>query len=307
MISKEEFRQKCASILDENDIASFKEKRKVRKIALSVSLPIEGFIALIIAVAIHSIFSLIVLPIFLVTVVITLVIIYVSTYVNLENYKEKYVYKLLELLIDGYKYEYSHSGYIEPEVYKRSPYSAYYERYHGEDLVKINIPNDDGSPSDVVMYLSDLDLTKTEEDSDGDSHTVTVFSGCLGYIEFPFQFKCAIGINHCYANKKLTRLKTEDIAFNKNLKIYTDNELEAVVILSPKMMEKLNNFKSKSGGFSLVINNDKLFIHLYNNLFQLKSSKEGINERTFDDIYDDVYLILSIVEEIKNNNKIFKM
>lgn len=307
MISKDQFRQKCSTLIDEKEVALYKKKKTKRNTALAITLPIEIVVAIIIAILLGGRVWFMMFPILPAMITISLVIIFACTRFNWDEYKEKYIYGILALLLDGYKYNYNHSGFIASDVYEKSPYGEYYHHYNGEDMININIPNDDNTPSNVVLHMSDLDITKTIKDSDGDSHTVTVFSGCFGYVEFPFNFKCAIGIDHCYANKKLTRLKTEDIAFNKNLKIYTDNELEALVVLSPKMMEKLNNFKSKSGGFSLVIYDNKLYIHLYKNLFEIKSPKDEFNEKIFDDIYDDVNCILSLINEIQNNNKIFKM
>ena len=114
-----------------------------------------------------------------------------------------------------------------------------------------------------------------------------------------------MGINHYLKNGG--KIKLEDIAFNKSFNIYTDNDLEAYVILTPKMMEKLEKFQKTSGHFSLIILGDRMFFHLNKNIFEMKNLKEGLDSRIFDDIYDDVNTIISIVEEIKNNNKVFKM
>ena len=55
-----------------------------------------------------------------------------------------------------------------------------------------------------------------------------------------------------------------------------------------------------------LVDNKMYFAFPSDNLLELKSYN-GENATVFDGIYDDISNILSIVEELKNNNKIFKM
>ena len=97
-----------------------------------------------------------------------------------------------------------------------------YDKYTGEDLLSVKIPNDDGTPSDVSLSVCDLNVTRQEtrtvrvRNADGstsirtEEYTVTVFSGVFGYIFFPFEFKCGLALN---LSKYGTRIKLEDIKF----------------------------------------------------------------------------------------------
>lgn len=224
-------------------------------------------------------------------------------------YMDTYRDKIIDYLLKGHNYYFNADSFIKEEIFEKSQFEGYYERYTGEDLLVINIPNDDGSESSVNLNLCDLDVTKTEEDDDGDTHTVTVYSGVFGYVEFPFDFKCVLGINSSYYIKglKMEKVKLEDIKFNKVFKIYSNDQIEARYILTPDMMEKLMILACNFVGLRLNLVDNKMYIGSVVNLFELNLSKRNGIESLFDNFYDDVKTILEIVNEIKNNNKIFKM
>lgn len=307
MISKEEYKQKVASFINEDDINIYKKKKLQFKVAMSITLPVEFVIALIVAIVISSPMSFAPFVFFVVIGGVSFVIIYTTTRFKWDQYKEKYIYQILEFLLVDYKYEYDAKRYIQSSVFNASPFAAYYDHYSGEDLIKINIPNDDGTPSSTILSLCDLHITKTEEDADGDTHTVTVFNGIFGYIDFPFEFKCSLGINDYAHGKNMKKIKLEDIAFNKKFKIYTDNQMEALVILTPTMMKKLEDFQNRTKGFAIVLTGNKMYFHIYKDMLEMKRPKKEFTAEVFDDIYDDIHTILSVVEEIKTNNKVFKM
>ena len=68
---------------------------------------------------------------------------------------------------------------------------------------------------------------------------------------------------------------------------------------------KLN---TKFGELRMVLINNKMYLGFpWVDLFKLKSIKDGDFSSTFDYFYDQINIILSLVEEIKNNNKVFKI
>ena len=224
-------------------------------------------------------------------------------------YKENYRSKLVEYLMKEYKYSFDSQKYISKAIFNASKFAGGYDSYSGNDLLVINIPNDDGSESNVNLNLCDLHVTRSERDSDGDRHTVTVYGGMFGYIEFPFSFKCVLSLDSYYREKglKLDRVKLEDIIFDKNFKAYSNDQIEARYILTPEMMEKLLWLESKFKGFQMTLVDNKMYIGASINLFELNVRKNIDVASLFDNFYDEVKTILEIVNEIKNNNKIFRM
>jgi hypothetical protein len=225
--------------------------------------------------------------------------------------KLKYASQVVDCLLKDYKYSYSELGHIQESIFRNSPFWTYYEDFKGEDLLTIDIPNDDGTPSGVILQACDIKTTKTEtyEDSDGDTHTrtVTVYNGVFGCIKFPFGFKCNLGLDSYDGGLK--RIELEDMKFNDKFHTYTDNQLEALMILTPTLMQKLIEFNDKFTGFKLFLKeNGEFYFGMDRNMFEIKIPKKGKPfHYIFDKFYDDVKAILEIVEEIKNNNKIFKM
>ena len=192
-----------------------------------------------------------------------------------------------------------------------------YDSYGGEDLFKITIKNDDGTDSNTQFLISDLEVTReetetvTRRDADGNTYTeeetrtIDIFTGAFGYIKFPFQFKCTLAIND--AEEDLEEIKLEDIQFNKNFIVSTDDQVEALCILTPTMMNKLKKLKKRTGQVGILLCKDEMYIALDRNLFEMKSKLKELSVNVFDNLYDDISCMLGIAEEIKNNNKVFKM
>jgi hypothetical protein len=224
--------------------------------------------------------------------------------------KYKIASQIIDILLKGYKYTYSPRSYIEESIYMNSPLWKLYKNYKGEDLLTIDIPNDDGTPSGVYLRVCDLDTSTgsiRDFDNDGDMIKEDGFVGAFGYIKFPYEFKCDLGIN-CSA-KGLKKLELEDMNFNEKFYMFTDNHFEAVMIINPRVMQKLIDFSNKYSEIKIFIKkNGELYFSINRNLFEIKNYREGQSFNViFDRFYDDMKTILGILEEIKNNNKIFKM
>ena len=109
------------------------------------------------------------------------------------------------------------------------------------------------------------------------------------------------------AEEDLEEIKLEDIQFNKDFIVSTDDQVEALCILTPTMMNKLKKLKKRTGQVGLLLCKDEMYIALDRNLFEMKSKLKELSVNVFDNLYDDISCILGIAEEIKNNNKVFKM
>jgi len=225
-------------------------------------------------------------------------------------YKDNYRGKIIGFLLKDEKYSFDEFDRISERIFKESQFAGYYEDYEGRDKLIINIPNDDGSESNCDLSLCDLKVTKTEEDDEGNETTVTVYSGVFGYIYFPFEFKCVLCIDSSYRKSgvKLEKVNLEDISFNKKFKIYSDNQIESRYILTPKMMENLLRLEEKFNGVKITLVGNKMYIGFAGtDLLELGALKDDNISTIFDDFYDEIEGILNLVNEIKTNNKVFKM
>lgn len=301
MISKKEFINYCNSLISQKDV----NKHHQRNTLMWTILIVFWACALASAIYIATINPNLIIPVIVATIIFSSIIFKLTGY-NYNKLKDKNINKILEHLLSGYKYSYDKKGYISKDIFNKSSFKTPQDSYTGEDLLEINIPNDDNTPSDVVMRLSDLLVTTRSTDSDGDSHTTTQYSGVFGYIKFNFEFKC----NLCLNTQKsgLKKIKLEDIEFNKKFHTYTDNPTEALCILTPSMMNKLLEFEKIANNFAIEINKTgEVYFSINRNLFSFSSTYTKLSGNIFEKFYDDIYMLLSMVEEIKSNNKVFKM
>lgn len=309
MISKEQFCDKAGLIITEEDRKQYDKCKKRTRLLLGVLLPclIVFFVLLAIFVSYaFAIFGAIVL-------IISTVIICSTSGFKWNNFKNKYGKHVLNILFENYQYDYKSNYAINKSIFKASKFAGSFDNYSGEDLIKIKIKNDDDTPSNVEFAICDLDVTETRTrvvtDRQGHTHvehyTVTVYKGAFGYVKFPFSFKCALDLN--VYRKAYDRIKLEDIDFNKRFKTYTDNQIEALCILTPTMMTKLKELDKRVNDLKLSLKNDTLYIGFSRNLFEVNKKVKKLDGNVFSRYYDDVNNLYEILEEIKNNNKVFKI
>lgn len=162
------------------------------------------------------------------------------------------------------------------------------------------------------------DMTMEDEytDSDGDRHTVTIFSGQWFKMDFPKRFKSNVQIfskdfSNVDKNKKSRffskiskktrennlgkriQVQTESEEFNKKFKIYASSEHDAFYVLTPKLIEAIQKLKDELDmPFMILFTDNSLDI-------ALDSRKDSLEPSYKKDM--DVALSLSVkdaVEEI---------
>ena len=94
---------------------------------------------------------------------------------------------------------------------------------------------------------------------------------------------------------------------NKKFKTYTNNQLEALVILTPAFMEKMLKFAHNLKLKFYLSQNGKIYFTLNKDLFKFKTFNQKPCGKVFERFYDDILNLLVLIDEIKNNNKVFKM
>ena len=314
MIAREEFERYLSTLVSEEEKEGFKKQAKTNSIVARIMFILASVFGGIGIVLIFVPLGMMIAPmmlffalVFVITGVLFLVFKNHGAYKELEN---KHKEDVIAFLMKGMEYSYDRSDYIPESVYRKAQLSRNYDTYTGEDLIGINIANDDGSRSETDLIISDIKTTKTETDNEGKSHTVTKYSGVLGYVEFPSEFKCRMTINRgSYALLQgLDKVKLESIEFNKKFSVRCTDQIEARYILTTDMMTKLLAIYEKESNFQMVLDGKNLFITIPGkNLFRVKAKSENVDGGIFYLFYEDVSLLLSIVNEIKKNNKVFKI
>lgn len=322
MVSREEYMNFIREMLkeevkkDEARLSKYKENRKYL-----VSIAVAVFVIVVIPMfIIHFISGIFAFVIWLV----------VASNVKLESktyayYKKEYRKRAIDFLLKENEYTFNDNFELNESVVVNSQLLDYFEELECKDMLSINIPNDDNSKSNCYLNLCDLKATREEtrevssfiddDDSlfDGMSRTETVtvdvYKGMFGYVEFPFEFKCLMCINSEYRKKGvvLENVILEDTVFNKKFRVWCNDQIEARYILTPVTMEKLIFLKNRLNGLRITLVDNKMYIASRGiNLFELGGTKEK-PETLFERLYDDINVILMLVNEIKTNNKVFKM
>lgn len=146
-------------------------------------------------------------------------------------------------------------------------------RYSSNDLVA-------GEYKGVKFTQSDVCIEEETVDSDGNTSTTTIFQGRWMTFDFNKEFRCDLQIvsrwfgaskrkGGLFSRKenKLNKLEFENETFNKEFKVYGQNQEEAFYLITPQIMESLLNLRTTlkapimlmfvGGVLHIAVNNNK--------------------------------------------------
>ena len=226
----------------------------------------------------------------------------------IKGYKKFDLGKLLSIIY-GEKIFYLSSGYVDKELFINSAFTnSDFDTYGGEDLFGFQINGKrKGEETTSAFIASDVKAQKTIIGTDGKTETRTIFDGTFCAVHFRKPFKCTLELN-AIKKKHLKPLETESAEFNKKFHIQTDDQIEARLILTLPLMDKLLKYSQqtkKKMGFSF--HDDHLYIYIEKELFHLSDKDDSFNFKLVEPIYDDLALFEDIATEIESNRKIFKI
>ncbi len=238
--------------LDES-LAELRELRDAtRKKALTYSAAIIG------ATILLSLGALVISGDFLAFVLVPGIILAVVVYTQMMGgvqlkYKKLVVPALLNELDPGLSY--NPSGYIPREEFRRSKiFSQSADSYSGEDLVS-------GSYKGIPVRFCELKVQEKHSDGKHTSYQ-TFFSGVFMVADFNKDFKCRHWVLSDTAEAAFGQVvgnffqklclpgrghmtRMEDPAFEKKFVVYTEDDVEARYILTPKLMRTMLNLSER--------------------------------------------------------------
>lgn len=177
-----------------------------------------------------------------------------------------------------------------------------------------------GLYKDIKFEQSDVLIREREEetDSDGNTRTVwkTIFEGRYMIFDFNKEFKSNVKVvtkrfeaNRFSWGKKMSKVKMEDVEFNKMFAIFAENDHEAFYILTPTFMEKMKNIYNKlKTPIMFCFLNNKLHIAIDNrdDSFEWNVLKPIDENKISEEITKDIELITNFVDDLDLNNDLFK-
>lgn len=137
----------------------------------------------------------------------------------------------------------------------------------------------------------------------------------FGGVFFVADFSKEINSQTTIISKKIINFKSHNILmdnalFNDKFKVFSDNPINTMYILTPLFLEKIANL-TKIFGDSIKINfkNSKIYIHIEGKYdhFEPDIYKSAITNNPAKNILDEINALLDIVEILVLNSKIYKV
>lgn len=189
------------------------------------------------------------------------------------------------------------------------------DRYKGDDLVQGTIGKTD-------VRFSELHAEYYTRDKDGNKQYHTIFKGIFFIADFHKDFVGETMVLPDTAEKLFGKLgtmfqkmnisrpdlvKLENPEFEKAFAVYGTDQVEARYILTPALMERIMDFKKKSGKIHLSFLHSKVYIAISvnKNLFEPPFFKSMLHYGLVEDYFNYLILSVDIVEDLDLNTRIW--
>lgn len=208
-------------------------------------------------------------------------------------YKNTFVKSMLSSMLDDVEYDW-HMGFTEIDVMGFGIIKMG-NLFQSEDYIRASYKGVNFRQADVII--------KHETGSGKNQRVQTYFSGRM--FEFDFSSKSVANVKvfskqyNSHLNLEDFKLETENVAFNKNFKVYSTNAHDAFYILTPHMMEKLMAITKRYATVAFRFAPGKLYVGIVtDDSFDNKVGKKLSYPEEQDKIKKDVQVIIDIVEMI---------
>lgn len=209
---------------------------------------------------------------------------------------------------------YSHEKGLNRELIRATGMIYTGDRYSSNDLTIASYKN-------VNFLQADAHIEVKHTDSDGDTTYNTIFRGRIMIYEFPkkFNFKLEIIGKRFFAyrlprgsadGRKMAKVSTESVEFNKNFKVYGEDGFEAFYILDPAFMVKIQNI-AEHYKYNLLFGflDNKLIIALNDgkDSFEPPKASRPIDEQAeMSKIGSDIKVITDFIDQLSLDRNLFK-
>lgn len=209
---------------------------------------------------------------------------------------------------------YLHDSGFSPAVLSGTGMMRTGDRFRSNDYIS-------GKYKEVQFSQADVHIQDEHTDSDGNTNYVTIFKGRWMIFEFPKQFVSKMEIaqkgfrgnlvpRSSQNGKKIKKMDTESISFNKMFTIYAEDGFEMFYILTPDIIQRIENIASEGKRkIILCFVDNKLYVGLHNNkdAFEPPSARKSLDEKNeLEKVQADIKPITDFIDTLKLDKKIFK-
>lgn len=231
------------------------------------------------------------------------------------EFKEEVIRPLIKELDSNLNY--SANLHVSKDFFTRSLLFSSPDKYKGNDFIL-------GQIGSTKIQFSDIHAQKEYKDSKGNKKYSTLFQGLFIVADFNKNFygrtvilpdvaQNTFGdlVGSWLQSKNLNRdelVKMDNPEFEKEFVVYSNDQIEARYILSHTFMERILDFKKKSKEklyISFVDNHLHLAIDYRKDLFEPTMFTSLLDDKLTHEYISTLHLAVSIVEELKLNQKLW--
>lgn len=189
------------------------------------------------------------------------------------------------------------------------------DRFKGDDLIE-------GKIDKTVFHFSELHTQYKTQGNKGQTHWHDIFKGIFFIADFNKEFDGStvllpnqIGGGFSFfkkifgLNRKEKLVELADPEFTDNFTCYSTDDIKARYILTPALMERLNRFHKKypDNRVALSFVDGQIFVAIsyHHDLFEPSYFKSVVNYDQMQSYFDDIRLVVEIVEDLNLNNRIW--
>ena len=193
------------------------------------------------------------------------------------------------------------------------------DRFRSEDYIS-------GRYKDIPFEQSDVHIEEERQSTDSEGHTtteyVTIFRGRWMIFDFNKEFKANVQIaQKGFPNAKRKRffgkkeelfkpVEMESEIFNKQFRVFAQNEHDAFYIITPSFMERVQSLTARNKGkllFCFVGNRLHIAIHDNKDSFEPGSIfKRPDEEKLTQKLRVEIGVITQFIDELSLDNNLFK-
>jgi hypothetical protein len=298
------------------DLRQLEQKRKQVMLNTFIVVAVIGVLGLIVAGVMVSKGAP--PPVFIFALVACVIIGAIAFNFIVKGYKREFKQRIISRIVRFIdpQLSYQANGLIDKSTFKESKlFTQGIDRYKGEDLVR-------GRADKTDIMFSELHA-EYKTGSGKDTHWHTIFKGLFFIADFNKHFrgqtivlpdtaeKLFGGLGKMLQSWNVGRadlIKLEDPEFEEAFVVYGDDQIEARYILSTSLMQRILDFKRKTGTkIYLSFTGSKVYVAvpMTKNMFEPKYFSSISDFSPILDYYRDLSFAAGIVDDLNLNTRIW--
>jgi hypothetical protein len=221
-----------------------------------------------------------------------------------KKYKDEVLKPIVEAQFPGIMYEDDY--HISQQMFNASNIFTRPDRFSGEDLFT-------GRLDATTFTFSEIHAEEKHEtkDKDGNKTTwyTTIFRGLFLIADFNKEIQ---NETYVYSSggkwfSRFKRVKLEDVEFEDRFNVYSDDQIEARYILTPKMMQRIVELEDRFGAkLYLSFRGHNMYIGISQSYDMFEANiREEVSFQQVERFLEEVQSILDIINDLDLNLRIW--